>query len=528
MLMRESMCRRSIRLLAVLAVGTSLSACVTSGGADKTTSPVSVTSLPTLDPMDPLFAPPPPAGAETNGSQRVPLGDLAPNADTGSRRVARGELSKSTKTAVAAPAKNPPLLITSAGAAPAPPYTPVYTPPASQPQKTHVAAAESAKPAPSPVTKEPVKTAAAAPVAPPAQKPKLRLPNVDAAPPKNPGEDLSNEETVVISSATPVPQEKSREFVPALLQDQPAVEAQTGGSMIDRPMSAAEKNIVQRFEVLKRLLDEGLITPEEYARHRNSNIGALLPFTRDPPAVGLERPNASPDAIVARLQALRRALEMRSISPPQHASERSMILQALLPSTPDERMPSMSPPSDVIQGAAIVTRLQTLKRRGLITADEFEGERQAIDRYLRTGTFKPSAVASAKSGGKDKEKENESSSSEAGKSDAKAADKKKELAGKTDPAYDPSLTAEVPGPVLHLASFRSVEAAHRAWQDALNLNKALLGPYKQIVRKVDLGEGKGVFFRLMVGPFASLSQAEATCIKLKANNQFCRASADGS
>jgi hypothetical protein len=32
----------------------------------------------------------------------------------------------------------------------------------------------------------------------------------------------------------------------------------------------------------------------------------------------------------------------------------------------------------------------------------------------------------------------------------------------------------------------------------------------------------------MTGPFKSLSDAEAVCIQLKQNNQFCRASADGS
>jgi hypothetical protein len=31
----------------------------------------------------------------------------------------------------------------------------------------------------------------------------------------------------------------------------------------------------------------------------------------------------------------------------------------------------------------------------------------------------------------------------------------------------------------------------------------------------------------MTGSFLSMAEAESTCVKLKQNNQFCRASADG-
>ncbi|MBX7200342.1 MAG: SPOR domain-containing protein [Rhodospirillaceae bacterium] len=48
-----------------------------------------------------------------------------------------------------------------------------------------------------------------------------------------------------------------------------------------------------------------------------------------------------------------------------------------------------------------------------------------------------------------------------------------------------------------------------------------------IVRRVDLGD-QGTFYRLMAGSYASLSDAEAACIKLKEAGQFCRASATGS
>jgi hypothetical protein len=355
------------------------------------------------------------------------------------------------------------------------------------------------------------------------EKPKLKIPS------KKPGgspfydPSLRDEETVVISSTTPVPEvEKAREFIPASLSGMP--QTQDSGSMIDRPMTAGEKNIAQRFEVLKTLLDEGLITPEEYSRHRAANIGAMLPLTHDPGSAGLERPSANADAIVARLQALRRALEIRAISTQQHASERAMILMALLPARPDQLAPPVQPPADVIQGAAMTSRLTTLKSRNLISADEYESERKAIDQYLRTGSFKGGkAVADADGGGK------------GGAVAAPAKDAKDAKAGKKDAAAPAAAseggsdTDEVTGPVLHLASFRTKEAAEKAWQEALGQNKSILANYRPVIRKIDLGGDKGKFFRLMVGGFPNLAEAESTCIRLKANNQFCRpASSAGS
>jgi hypothetical protein len=330
---------------------------------------------------------------------------------------------------------------------------------------------------------------------------------------------LRDEDTVVISSTSQAPPvETAREFIPAALTD--GARAEPGAtSMIDRPMTADEKNVAQRFEVLKTLLDEGLVTPEEYSRHRAANIGALLPFTHDPGSAGLERPSASADAIVARLQALRRALEIHAISTQQHASERAMILMALLPLHPDQLAMAIPPPADVIQGAAMTSRLQTLKTRGLISAEEYESEHKAIDQYLRTGSFKGGSAVADKDGGK-------GGALSAGKDGKDAKGGKKE--GAAGSASDSSDTAEVTGPVLHLASFRTKEAAEKAWQEALGQNKSILGQYHEIIRKINLGQGKGTFFRLMVGPFTSLADAESICIRLKANNQFCRASASAS
>ena len=89
------------------------------------------------------------------------------------------------------------------------------------------------------------------------------------------------------------------------------------------------------------------------------------------------------------------------------------------------------------------------------------------------------------------------------------------------------MTTEITGPVLHIASFRSEASAKQGWQQVLENNKVILASLKPIIRRVDLGEGRGIFYRLMTGSFPSMAEAEATCVRLKQNNQFCRASADG-
>ncbi len=98
--------------------------------------------------------------------------------------------------------------------------------------------------------------------------------------------------------------------------------------------SDVEANIVSRFKTIANLRDQGLITPEEFSRRRQANIGALLPLTSPPPAAGLDRPVPNADQISARLRAIGRALEMRAITIGQHSAERSMILDALMQAAP--------------------------------------------------------------------------------------------------------------------------------------------------------------------------------------------------
>jgi hypothetical protein len=449
-----------------------------------------------VSPLDPLNIAPPAAAPQANSDALlVPAPGAASDA---SQRVPLGTFG------APAPANGAPMPITQPPAKQqaAAPVTPPTAPPA-----------ENKLEQPAPIQARPAAPAQVAATPAPAEKPKTPIlqltPNksVPAPLPESARSARPEEpqETVIISSTTTTkaPVVENREFVPAsVVPGQPAPQRSLG----DIPMTAAEKNVVQRFETLRRLQEENLITQDEYTRRRNANIGALLAYTKDPGAVGLERSVPGTDAITARLIALRRSFEMRAITATQHALERSMILNALLPEKPDDRTDRRPPPEDVIEGAAMVGRLEALREKNLISPSELDAERNAIEHVLRTGLLPSQDMADKKAAGK-----------------TASAAKPKPAAAPAEAA-----PAEITGPVLHLASFRSEESAKKAWQDALGANKTALGSLKPVIKRVDLGPEKGIFYRLMTGPFNSLSDAEAVCIQLKQNNQFCRASADGS
>ena len=286
------------------------------------------------------------------------------------------------------------------------------------------------------------------------------------APQAKPNDD---QETVVISSTTKAPPQ-AREFVPAsVMPEQPKSSALGPGDMA---LTSGQKNVVQRFQTLRRLQGEALITEEEFNRRRNANAGALLPYTHDPAGVGLERSVPSADAISARLAALRRSFELRAITAQQHSLERTMILNALLPEVPEDRSIRQPPPRDVLEGAAMVGYLEALRTDKLISANEFDGEKAAIDQVLRTGLLPSQTIAKASDGRKAPA--------------VQTASVKPAAAVEADP-----MTTEITGPVVHLASFSSEASARRGWDEVISHNKALLTGVKPIIRKVDLGE-KGI------------------------------------
>lgn len=249
----------------------------------------------------------------------------------------------------------------------------------------------------------------------------------------------------------------------------------------------ADLNIVARFKAVRSLLDEGLLTQEEFVQRRQANLGALLPMTAQAPATGIDRPVPAVDQISSRLRAISRALEMRALSPAQYTSERSMILDALMPANPTSVTNPAPPPKGLMEAADGVRRLELLKEADLITSDEYAKERAAIE-----GSMNPAALSSA--GG----------------------------ASQSKSAGGNGTTQNMSGfqPAVHLASYRQQGAAEKGWAELSKRFNPLAGLQPNIER-VDLGATKGVFYRLKAGPLPSNGAAVELCGKLKAARQYC-------
>lgn len=257
----------------------------------------------------------------------------------------------------------------------------------------------------------------------------------------------------------------------------------------------AETNVAGRFRILKRLLDEGLVTQDEYARRRAANAGALLPFTQSPPAQGLERPIPGDEAVVRRLREIGQTLETRATTPAQHAAERATILDALLPERPRKAEAAPLPPKDMIEAGQAVGRVERLRAAGLVSGDEARREKDAIERALDT-TLGSQRVAGTATGLK---------AAQPGQNTAQAAAAGKPAAG---------------GWGVRLASGKSEEAARATWEKIRAKYPEELKGLELQVKKTEQGE-KGVRWQVLAGPVADKDAARKLCKTLKLHRQAC-------
>lgn len=97
------------------------------------------------------------------------------------------------------------------------------------------------------------------------------------------------------------------------------------------------------------------------------------------------------------------------------------------------------------------------------------------------------------------------------------------------PEAAPAQTAAVPPPPLRAAgawriqigALRSDSDARARWQRLKRANADLLAGLDPQIERVDLGAGKGVFYRLQTGPFADQAKADALCDALKDRKLGC-------
>ncbi|MAY66053.1 MAG: hypothetical protein CMM77_02865 [Rhodospirillaceae bacterium] len=254
--------------------------------------------------------------------------------------------------------------------------------------------------------------------------------------------------------------------------------------------SGGDQNVISRFSTMRALKDQGLVTPQEYATRRQANVGALLPLTSPPSSAGLDRPVPTTEQISGRLRAIGRALELRAISVSQHAAERNMILDALMPAAPVRLVNPAPPPQGLMEAADMVRRLEQLRDSGYISSDEYTRERAAIEKAMQPEAPKMVSAQAAPTSLVDKDK----------------AEKVEKPKG--------------PQPGVHLASYRSEKQAEDGWKLIQRRHRTVLKDMEHEVAKVDLGK-KGVYYRLKAGPVKSASEAKGICADLKKRRQFC-------
>ena len=96
------------------------------------------------------------------------------------------------------------------------------------------------------------------------------------------------------------------------------------------------------------------------------------------------------------------------------------------------------------------------------------------------------------------------------------------------PSPPATLAREIPTPPnpargyrVQLGAFRTAEDASRGWREAIATAGGLLDPFDHYVMRIDLGEGKGIFHRLLAGPLPSRASADSLCNQLKTKKVDC-------
>jgi hypothetical protein len=98
----------------------------------------------------------------------------------------------------------------------------------------------------------------------------------------------------------------------------------------------------------------------------------------------------------------------------------------------------------------------------------------------------------------------------------------------SDPvASQPGKTASAAagsGPFLHLASFRTEDAARNGREELTRSFASLLSDLRLEIRRVDLGKD-GIYFRVLAGPLRDASTARDRCQRLQNSGAYCQVQA---
>lgn len=258
--------------------------------------------------------------------------------------------------------------------------------------------------------------------------------------------------------------------------------------------SDPEANIITRFQALRALLEQGLITREEYNRHRAANLGALLPYSQPAPAADLGRSAPNGREVSGRLNFLKDAFADHSMTGEGQAAERQAILDALLPVAPVVRASPPPPIADQTMAAAQIDRVNRMAAAHLITAAEQAREREAIARQAAM-SMAPMGAPMGASG--------------------------------VVAAPIPKPRAASGGAVgLRLGTYRSQEQAMAAWTALQQGHGGELSGLEPQVKRVT-SRRHGTSYLLTAGPVAGQKAAQALCRSLSRQHQSCKPAAFG-
>lgn len=76
--------------------------------------------------------------------------------------------------------------------------------------------------------------------------------------------------------------------------------------------------------------------------------------------------------------------------------------------------------------------------------------------------------------------------------------------------------------LIQLGSLKTYDSAESEWKRLSKKYPDLLGKLDPVIQKVDLGEEKGVYYRLRTGPFEGTARAKEICDALKQQKVECR------
>lgn len=267
-----------------------------------------------------------------------------------------------------------------------------------------------------------------------------------------------------------------------------------GGRGIAAPLDAAadrarasDDNIATRFQTLRVLLDEGLITADEYNGRRGANIGALLRYSMIPPARDLGRPAPPPAQLVARLRYLAAAYAEHSITAAEQAAERATIMDGLLPLQSIKRADPPPPIRDSLQLAAEIGRVERLRAAMVITEKEAATERAKVTQLLDSAIAAEDAAQRAAAG-----------------------------VALTSPLAVSS------GVGVALTTFSSEAQAKRAWAALIKAHATELSGLRLSLRKVPRPH-RPSHYRITAGPVADYTTATSLCKSLARQGVTCEA-----